>query len=392
MTIVKQEPLDDPVATSRSACPQDPQAADFLQSPVNSSLVDTPLLSVSQAVLPPDYVDVPLVTSNSCLAWSDVFNDDLVDDNLPVYSFGSMPSLTEDASWETDAPPPSYQATETAPPVNDSVTMWDDVFRLNSDVQDYRPFSYPSSIPMAWEDIVDGFDNHQADHAFAPVPPEYSAIDPAVAPDDYALSPATMSVLNDFLTMYPNVTFRNGQWVLPEPVTDCIDPSLLQHKSKYNGDDVPGAGALPLPPIKLNNDDINDQDAAVLAAPSSEEELSKMLADSSDDEEEVLEVDMIGRHLWVGYQIKYIVHTSERSYRLTAEQMQERFAGTREAQWKYWESKRGGKVPARKIRRHLRQMGISGFFREMLWHLLSEEEYKKLLKLRKQGALHLWKW
>lgn len=65
---------------------------------------------------------------------------------------------------------------------------------------------------------------------------------------------------------------------------------------------------------------------------------------------------------------------------------------TREALWKCWKWKHGAKTPPRKIRRYLKNKGIYGFFRELLWHLLSEEEYKKLLKLRKQSALHLWKW
>jgi hypothetical protein len=92
------------------------------------------------------------------------------------------------------------------------------------------------------------------------------------------------------------------------------------------------------------------------------------------------------------YFVTYSVRTYERTYRLTAEQLQERFAGTRQALWKYWQSKRKGKVPATKIRRHLKKMGVSGFFREMLWHLLSDDEYMKLTMLRKQGALHLWQW
>lgn len=92
-------------------------------------------------------------------------------------------------------------------------------------------------------------------------------------------------------------------------------------------------------------------------------------------------------------QINYnSVVIGERRYRLTAEQLQERFAGTRQALWGYWQGKRGCKIPKAKIRRHLRKMGVSGFFREMLWHLLSDDEYKRLVKLRQQGALHLWDW
>jgi hypothetical protein len=77
---------------------------------------------------------------------------------------------------------------------------------------------------------------------------------------------------------------------------------------------------------------------------------------------------------------------------MTAEQLQEPFAGTRQALSGYWQAKGSCKEPKAKIRRHLRKMGVSGFFREMLWHLLSAEEYKRLVKLRQQRALRLWDW
>lgn len=88
----------------------------------------------------------------------------------------------------------------------------------------------------------------------------------------------------------------------------------------------------------------------------------------------------------------YSIQYNGRLLRLSAEQLQERFAGVREALWGYWQTKTRGRIPVKRIRRHLRKMGVSGTFREMLWHLLTEAEHRKLIQLRKAGALHLWQW
>jgi hypothetical protein len=144
---------------------------------------------------------------------------------------------------------------------------------------------------------------------FASLPPEYSAIDPLARLEDYALSPNTMNQLTGFLQTYLNVPFVNNEWVMP-PATDIgIDPTLIFAKpntDNHDGDDDASVIAIqPAAPIALNNSDINDPRAAVLAALSGDEELPRVLDDSSDDEES-LELDMIVRHLWVGYNIKYV--------------------------------------------------------------------------------------
>jgi hypothetical protein len=261
-------------------------------------------------------------------------------------------------------------------------------------------------------------------------PPVYVDV-PAPAYDDqmlpdFALSPNTLDTLEHFLAMQPNISLVNGKYVMNyDAVNDnnlwqgTIDPSLINEKVTKPSDDDDNDDA-PLceviqdqsrrPTININNWDISDPVSATLAALSDEELLAKVLNDSSDEEEECLTYDMVKYHLWVGFNIRYMlvpnhndyiyltiyqslsVRTPERTLRLTAEQLQERFAGTREALWKYWQTKHKGRIPTSKIRRHLKKMGISGFFREMLWHLLSEEEYHELMRLRKQGALHLWQW
>jgi hypothetical protein len=144
---------------------------------------------------------------------------------------------------------------------------------------------------------------------FASLPPEYSAIDPMAQAEDYALSPNTMNQLTEFLQTYRNVSFVNGEWVMPPAADTGIDPTLIFAKpntDNHDGDDPASAIAIqPAAPIALDNSDINDPNAAVLAALSSDEELLRVLDDSS-DEEESLELDMIVRHLWIGYNIKYM--------------------------------------------------------------------------------------
>jgi hypothetical protein len=164
--------------------------------------------------------------------------------------------------------------------------------------------------------------------------------------------------------------------------------------------------------LHLDNSDINDIATAVAAAFSSDEELLRVVDDSSDDEEQ-LAATMIIKHIWVGFNIKYMwvllhsissimaltistntrsIRADGRTYRMTAEQLQERFAGTRQTLWGYWHAKKGSRIHSNKIRRHLKKMGVSGFYREMLWHLLSPEEFRQLTLLRNQGTLHTWKW
>lgn len=74
-----------------------------------------------------------------------------------------------------------------------------------------------------------------------------------------------------------------------------IDPALLQPVS------VPNTN------IAINNDDINDANVAIAAAFSSDEELLRVINDSSDDDDEdCLHRDMVLRHLWNGFDIRYV--------------------------------------------------------------------------------------
>lgn len=41
-----------------------------------------------------------------------------------------------------------------------------------------------------------------------------------------------------------------------------------------------------------------------------------------------------------------------------------------------------------KLRAHLRFKGCSGFFSEMLWHLLTDEELEYLINMRRKRMLH----
>jgi hypothetical protein len=75
-------------------------------------------------------------------------------------------------------------------------------------------------------------------------------------------------------------------------------------------------------------------------------------------------------------------------YKLKAEDLDERYYGVRTALWTYWQHKRRGRVPMDKLRTHFQFKGYSGFFREMLWHLLTAEEYEYLNSMRRKGMLH----
>lgn len=72
---------------------------------------------------------------------------------------------------------------------------------------------------------------------------------------------------------------------------------------------------------------------------------------------------------------------------MTAEQMCEQFQGVKYALWTYWQNKKASRVPTWRIINHLQHMDYQGFFREMLWHLLSSRLHRILIALRKQGLL-----
>lgn len=77
---------------------------------------------------------------------------------------------------------------------------------------------------------------------------------------------------------------------------------------------------------------------------------------------------------------------------LSAERLDERFHGCKSALWFYWRGKRPSRVPVAKVIHHLKKKGVSGFYREMLWHLLPDAMHFQLIALRKKGKLHLWQW
>jgi hypothetical protein len=80
------------------------------------------------------------------------------------------------------------------------------------------------------------------------------------------------------------------------------------------------------------------------------------------------------------------MHNGKKRY-MTAEQMCEQFQGVKYALWTYWQNKKASRVPTWRIINHLQHMGRQGFFREMLWHLLSFRLHRILIALRNQGLL-----
>ncbi|KAJ9093376.1 hypothetical protein QFC21_006406 [Naganishia friedmannii] len=125
---------------------------------------------------------------------------------------------------------------------------------------------------------------------------------------------------------------------------------------------------------------------------SEEEPLSGAVVESSsddgDDEADTLHHSQVIRHYLVRGDIRYIVLLQGRKYKLKAEDLDERYYGVRAALWTYWHFKRRGRVPMDKLRAHFQFKGYSGFFREMLWHLLTIEEYEYLNSMRRKGMLH----
>ncbi|KAI5453510.1 hypothetical protein NCC49_005985 [Naganishia albida] len=168
--------------------------------------------------------------------------------------------------------------------------------------------------------------------------------------ENFALSPNTFGLLQAYLN-----SDTNAQADLKKCAEEMrraggsIDPSIL-YDTTFNH--------LPT----YDQATLNDAALPPLRDLTSDEELAKVMDSSDDDGDNNLTVDMVSTHVWAGCNIKYVVHAHGRTLRLTAEQLQERFAGTRQALWGYWHSRRGSKIPPKKIRRHLRKMGISGSF------------------------------
>jgi hypothetical protein len=77
---------------------------------------------------------------------------------------------------------------------------------------------------------------------------------------------------------------------------------------------------------------------------------------------------------------------------MIAEPLDAMFSGCKFALWFYWRGKKPCRTPSPRIINHLKKKGISGFFKEMLWHLLTDAMHFQLISLRKKGKLHLWRW
>jgi hypothetical protein len=77
---------------------------------------------------------------------------------------------------------------------------------------------------------------------------------------------------------------------------------------------------------------------------------------------------------------------------LTAGQLDAKFSGCQSTLWYFWRGKKPSRTPSPRFMNHLKKKGVSGFFKEMLWHLLPDAMYFQLISLRKKGKLHLWKW
>jgi hypothetical protein len=77
---------------------------------------------------------------------------------------------------------------------------------------------------------------------------------------------------------------------------------------------------------------------------------------------------------------------------LSADQMNDRFYGVKSALWGYWRGKNAKRMHQGKLFQHLKRKGVSGFFSEMLWHLLPDVIHYQLIALRRKNRLQDWKW
>jgi hypothetical protein len=94
------------------------------------------------------------------------------------------------------------------------------------------------------------------------------------------------------------------------------------------------------------------------------------------------------RHFWTrGGDLKYwVMHNGIRLYK-TAEELEMAYEGVKYALWTYWHKKKARNISLDKVTNHLKQKGLGGFYREMLWHLLPQRIQRILSKLRKDGKL-----
>ena len=72
---------------------------------------------------------------------------------------------------------------------------------------------------------------------------------------------------------------------------------------------------------------------------------------------------------------------------MSAEALAERFGGVKYSLWHFWHEKKAGRVPYARLIAHLRTHGCSGFFREMLIHLLPKWLQRLLYAAQKNGSL-----
>ncbi|KAJ9123518.1 hypothetical protein QFC24_003733 [Naganishia onofrii] len=145
-------------------------------------------------------------------------------------------------------------------------------------------------------------------------------------------------------------------------------------------------------PYPYNNSRL-DNDIATIAAlddgySSDEVQLAAVAESSAADADDTIDFTDILRYYWKGGNFRYYVRTAQGNILATAQDLDERFYGAREALWTFWRRKKQGRVNQSRIRAHLRYRGVDGVFGRMFWHLLTKKEQDMLYHADKKGILH----
>jgi hypothetical protein len=132
--------------------------------------------------------------------------------------------------------------------------------------------------------------------------------------------------------------------------------------------------------IAINNDDINNIGTMMSFSNDSDDDVE------SDDEENI-DADHVVRHYWLrdNSNLRYQVRIGGRTLYLTAIQLEHRFMGVRSAIWGFWKNKK--RVSKHKVREFLTHNGVEGFYQEIMWQFLDDDEHSELIVHRKNGTL-----
>lgn len=74
---------------------------------------------------------------------------------------------------------------------------------------------------------------------------------------------------------------------------------------------------------------------------------------------------------------------------MIASELQDRFDGVKIAIWSYWKekSKERGRLSYHRVQQYLQSFEVQGFFSEIMWQFLTDNEHHELRQRQKDGTL-----